>query len=106
MNKTLKIISPTEARELNPLGEEPERDNYIKGNIYDYLNDVNEWQAAEASLKTYRIVACKRLKISSKPLTNEVVDWIMYKCSEFEEIYGEVLIVNIEVKNLQGRLIS
>ncbi len=45
-------------------------------------------------------------EISSKPLTNEVVDWIMYKCSEFEEIYGEVLIVNIEVKNLQGRLIS
>ncbi len=64
MEKTLKIISPTEAREINPLGEYPKQRSVPfladKETINKYLvgleHKQNEWQAAEASLKTYRII--------------------------------------------------
>ncbi len=61
--KQLQILSATEAREINPWGRKPNhnQERYSKwtfdGTDWEHYNsDLNRWQAAESSLKTYRIV--------------------------------------------------
>ncbi len=77
MEKTLKIISPTEAKELNPYGEKP----VIKTNdmFLEYANvkKLEQWQAAESSLKTYRIT-------NIRSLCNEERHFL-YRVTEFVE---------------------